>query len=651
MKVSRKQHQTQKRTRMIAALLSATLLSVTMVSPGVANNLFRVENVSASNSTSPAVYQQRTFTVEAKPSTTTYQYAQNRFPFSRFEPTGIYARNNQTLLVKNNGSLPVTLHMVEYKTGNVPFHQAHRAVRSVSVPAKGSVTATAYVGSMVYLECVGNGERVSVNIVGGEHIPVFEKGVHTDADFAAMIKQYPNAPFVEYVGEHSLVTASYNSAKKYTKQPSKVMETLDDIVILQSKKAGLSPTASDPKHQMDPHFQHLTEDRYNQVYMYATYEYTAYASAYDAIQFVLDYNKLTTDGWGPYHEIGHTKANSRLLFKDMTEVVNNVFSMEVADHFKQASRLAEKNPRTGKSNYDNAQEFFAKPNRNFDQYTEPFDKLVMLWQLDLSLGKNFYPQLYRMTRDLPAGQAPTTEEAKKQMFMINASKVANINLLPFFDQWGMHPSQATRSTIQSLGYPLLTAPIWNSTDRNPIKVNTSIPPVPWEEAPVVPPTSSTPSTSSSSSASSTGSSSSSTTSSTSSSSSSSSSSTSSSASTSSQPSGNTSGLYRMTISTVPISAHLRLSKELFESNRRIVMTHNGKVILDSYGGQIANRTDRGYSYGDRTLISVFNLAIVPGDVIEVYEATGTLGSAFQPSTARSLAKYIETPGQDYREFN
>ncbi|HDX9661258.1 TPA: hypothetical protein ROY05_006052, partial [Bacillus toyonensis] len=108
-------------------------------------------------------------------------------------------------------------------------------------------------------------------------------------------------------------------------------------------------------------------------------------------------------------------------------------------------------------------------NKNYDEISDVFVKLVMLWQLQLAYGEDFYPKLHQLYRDMPSGELPQTDENKKQLFMISASKVAKQNLIPFFEKWGLRPNNDTIQKVAALGYPLLTAEIWKGTDSNPIK--------------------------------------------------------------------------------------------------------------------------------------------------------------------------------------
>ncbi|PHG67453.1 M60 family metallopeptidase, partial [Bacillus wiedmannii] len=198
-------------------------------------------------------------------------------------------------------------------------------------------------------------------------------------------------------------------------------------------------------------------------YMYAYPYRTAYVG--DAIQYVLDINKFIKDGWGPWHEAGHLRQQSPWKFYEMTEVQNNIYSLAVEKAFtsNQPFRLQQEGA------YTKAFQYLEQSNKNYDEISDAFVKLVMLWQLQLAYGEDFYPKLHQLYRDMPSNELPQTDENKKQLFMISASKVAKQNLLPFFEKWGLRPNNDTIQKVNALGYPILTAEIWKGTDSNPIK--------------------------------------------------------------------------------------------------------------------------------------------------------------------------------------
>ncbi|WP_140159497.1 putative mucin/carbohydrate-binding domain-containing protein, partial [Bacillus thuringiensis] len=316
-------------------------------------------------------------------------------------------------------------------------------------------------GGMIYFYNKQQGGTIRTTITaGGTTTPFFELGKHTKQDLINMLDQYPNAHAVELKGERVLITASPARVKKYllgsNTDPVQLLKKMDEATRIQDKVAGLS------EEQVDKHYVHYVEENHSpDYYMYATSYRTAYVG--DAIQYVLDINKFITDGWGPWHEAGHLRQQSPWKFYNMTEVQNNIYSLSVEKAFNQPSNLEKSGI------YPKAFQYLEQGNKNYDEISDVFVKLVMLWQLQLAYGEDFYPKLHQLYRDMPSSELPQTDENKKQLFMISASKVAKQNLIPFFEKWGLRPNNDTIQKVAALGYPILTAEIWKGTDSNPIK--------------------------------------------------------------------------------------------------------------------------------------------------------------------------------------
>ena len=111
----------------------------------------------------------------------------------------------------------------------------------------------------------------------------------------------------------------------------------------------------------------------------------------------------------------------------MTEVQVNLYSLAVEKAFtsNQPFRLQQEGA------YTKAFQYLEQSNKNYDEISDAFVKLVMLWQLQLAYGEDFYPKLHQLYRDMPLNEIPQTDETKKQLFMISASKVAKQNLFCF----------------------------------------------------------------------------------------------------------------------------------------------------------------------------------------------------------------------------
>ncbi|NRS81825.1 S-layer protein [Bacillus cereus] len=381
--------------------------------------------------------------------------------FSPFEPTGLYAKPNEKITIQVAGNQNIEAYIGTYSY-DASWREDSK-VKSFTLNP-GSNTIESPNGGMIYFYNKQKGGTIQTTITtGGTATPLFELGKHTKQDLIDMLNQYPNAHAVELKGERVLITATPARVKKYllgsNTDPVQLLKKMDEATRIQDKVAGLS------EEQVDKHYLHYVEDNHSLGYYMYAYPYrTAYVG--DAIQHVLDVNKFVNDGWGPWHEAGHMRQQSPWQFYNMVDVQNNIYSLSVEKAFNQPSNLEKS------GTYTKAFQYLEQTNKNYDEISDLFVKLVMLWQLQLAYGEDFYPKLHQLYRDMPSNEHPQTDETKKQLFMISASKVSKQNLIPFFEKWGLRPNNDTIQKVTALGYPILTAEIWKGTDSNPIKPDT-----------------------------------------------------------------------------------------------------------------------------------------------------------------------------------
>ncbi|PFA84431.1 M60 family metallopeptidase, partial [Bacillus cereus] len=386
------------------------------------------------------------------------QQERKSMAFSPYEPTGLYAKPNEQITINVEGNQDIQVYIGTYSY-DASWREDSKIKSFTLKPGVNTIQSPN--GGMIYFYNKQQGGTIRTTITtGGTTTPFFELGKHTKQDLINMLDQYPNAHAVELKGERVLITASLARVKKYllgsNTDPVQLLKKMDEATRIQDKVAGLS------EEQVDKHYVHYVEENHSpDYYMYATSYRTAYVG--DAIQYVLDINKFITDGWGPWHEAGHLRQQSPWKFYNMTEVQNNIYSLSVEKAFNQPSNLEKSGI------YPKAFQYLEQVNKNYDEISDVFVKLVMLWQLQLAYGEDFYPKLHQLYRDMPSGELPQTDDNKKQLFMISASKVAKQNLIPFFEKWGLRPNNDTIQKVAALGYPILTAEIWKSTDSNPIK--------------------------------------------------------------------------------------------------------------------------------------------------------------------------------------
>ncbi|MEB9857363.1 MULTISPECIES: M60 family metallopeptidase [Bacillus] len=452
-------HKTRK---ILAATATVTMLATGMISSSdvFAEQKEQQKNLLTSPQSEKSVKSEnRTFTVPGKGDVEVLKQQERKsMAFSPYEPTGLYAKPNEQITINVEGNQDIQVYIGTYSY-DASWREDSKIKSFTLKPGVNTIQSPN--GGLIYFYNKQQGGSIRTTITtGGTTTPFFELGKHTKQDLINMLDQYPNAHAVELKGERVLITASPARVKKYllgsNTDPVQLLKKMDEATRIQDKVAGLS------EEQVDKHYVHYVEENHSpDYYMYATSYRTAYVG--DAIQYVLDINKFITDGWGPWHEAGHLRQQSPWKFYNMTEVQNNIYSLSVEKAFNQPSNLEKSGI------YPKAFQYLEQVNKNYDEISDVFVKLVMLWQLQLAYGEDFYPKLHQLYRDMPSSELPQTDENKKQLFMISASKVAKQNLIPFFEKWGLRPNNDTIQKVAALGYPILTAEIWKGTDSNPIK--------------------------------------------------------------------------------------------------------------------------------------------------------------------------------------
>ncbi|EJR27759.1 MULTISPECIES: M60 family metallopeptidase [Bacillus] len=451
-----------KTRKMLAATATVTMLATGMISSSdvFAEERQQQKKLSTSLQEEKSVKSEnRTYTVPGKGDVEVLKQQERKsMAFSPYEPTGLYAKPNEQITINVEGNQDIQAYIGTYSY-DASWREDSKIKSFTLKPGINTIQSPN--GGMIYFYNKQQGGTIRTTVTtGGTTTPFFELGKHTKQDLINMLDQYPNAHAVELKGERVLITASPARVKKYllgsNTDPVQLLKKMDEATRIQDKVAGLS------EEQVDKHYVHYVEENHSpDYYMYAYPYRTAYVG--DAIQYVLDINKFVKDGWGPWHEAGHLRQQWPWNFYNMTEVQNNIYSLSVEKAFNQPSNLEKSGI------YPKAFQYLEQTNKNYDEISDVFVKLVMLWQLQLAYGEDFYPNLHQLYRDMPSNELPQTDENKKQLFMISASKVAKQNLIPFFEKWGLRPNNDTIQKVTALGYPILTAEIWKGTDSNPIK--------------------------------------------------------------------------------------------------------------------------------------------------------------------------------------
>ncbi|MHA7107616.1 putative mucin/carbohydrate-binding domain-containing protein [Bacillus sp. C-3-6] len=378
---------------------------------------------------------------------------QRRMSFSPYEPTGIYVKPGEEVVIQVEGTQQIKAYIGTYS------YEKEEPKQFNLNPGENKISSSN--GGLLYFYNYHNtGEVVAKVKKGGTPNPLFILGKHTTKDWKRMLAENPDPYAIEMKGENSLLTMHPETVAEHLKQedPAALLKKHDEIINIEHKISGLSKDGAGVANQ-GKHTIHFVEDWYTDNYMYATYYRTAYSKG--NLESVLNLEELTNDGWGPWHEVGHQHQQDTWLWDGLGEVTVNIYSLAVQTTFGYKTRLEQE------GRYEAAFAYLGKPDAQ--EKMDVFEKLVMFWQLYLAYGDQFYPNLHQMYRLLHDTELPKSDEEKKQMFIYMTSKVAGQNLIPFFDKWGLIANDATREKIEKLNLPKLEKEIWLSTDSNPIR--------------------------------------------------------------------------------------------------------------------------------------------------------------------------------------
>jgi chitodextrinase len=403
----------------------------------------------------------RSLTLEQPGDIGTLRAAQLRsFNHTPFQSTGYWVQPGDVLLVNYSytGSAPnkqpeIWLHNIDDDTWN--YDTAQKVKLNV-----GSNSIVSKVKGAVYVAAFNtptNGELKVELASGGRVMPRFVLGLHTQDDWLKMLSQNGDAPYAELVSKRMMLTASLAKAMRHVDDPVALMTLWDEIVRLEDEQYGIKPGQAWP-HNPTPHRFQFVELAPYDGWMYAWQYRMASASDDAAIGSVLNSKKLKTDGWGPWHELGHQYQMSTFTWKDQTEVTVNLSSAYVQRGLGQPSRYETQGTWTKTFAYLN------QPTRDFTAQSDLFVRATMFWQLDLAFGKDFYAKVGTSYRNMSAAQRPSTDAAETQTFIIEASRAAGYDLTPFFTQWGIAVTSDTQTKLRGIALKTLTDPIWLNRD-------------------------------------------------------------------------------------------------------------------------------------------------------------------------------------------
>lgn len=366
------------------------------------------------------------------------------------QATGFYVAPNSTITVTikvNAGTTGARLAI------GTPFRDNIRPVRQYLdlQPGTQSFTVDQY-GGLVYVIYTANNYTTTGEIeltFGDGFIPVpyFQKGKTTHGQWVATLDSLKNvAPDVVFSSDRTIMVANMDEALLYKGEDQQlIVDRLDSIIDFSNRISGLSGTSGV---HATPYNKHLitVRDSASGGYMAAGISiYYTEALSYRMLQPKYLSN---TNGWGIWHEVGHTYQQKAWTWGNLTETTVNVYSLASERGFGlPISRV------TANNAWPKLDAYFQQPitERDFNAGSNDL-KMIMFHQLWLAFGDDLYINLSKATRD----NRPTvsTDAAKMRYFMLSACQFSQKDLSDFFRKWGFRVDESVYTEIANLNLPI-----------------------------------------------------------------------------------------------------------------------------------------------------------------------------------------------------
>ncbi|GIL43827.1 hypothetical protein Vafri_1433 [Volvox africanus] len=424
-----------------------------------------------------------TITINASYNPPPYHFGYGGYPGRVWRSTGLYAGPGQLINVTMEASAAIGIglqvqigaHTDDLTSKTIWYRMPYTYSR---FPINSNVTSAGNpLGGLVFIVVppgVSLGE-VQVTISGAVRAPWFRLGIDTPTTWASTIRNYP-APWAELDSGGKMILMLPSVAIRNVSDPTAVLQHWNLVLDNMADLASMSRLRARAE-------RFLVDAQIGGGWMHSGYPIMAYdvPSVYDE---VLNVNYLQTEGaWGPYHELGHNHQWSEMQFSGTTESFVNLFTTYALE--KTGVPLA------SWSNYGAVSPSGRATNRatyfsTGARWSADWSVWVALdtyLQLKEGFGWDLYKDLYKTYQNFTYPLA----DDNVQSFIQTSSRIAGVNLVPFFRTWGFPITNRTANLTANL-------PDWLADPMSPPRPpSVAAPPSPPAPPPVYPPSSPSPS--------------------------------------------------------------------------------------------------------------------------------------------------------------
>ncbi|MSR47398.1 MAG: hypothetical protein EXS13_10100 [Planctomycetes bacterium] len=358
----------------------------------------------------------------------------------RWHSTGLYAAPGEVItLTLPEAAAAVRIALQIGAHTDVLFDLAawHRVPKAfVRRPVTATTTKLAApLGGLIYVDVPEGLDlgKVDVTLAGGIAAPWFVAGRDDDATWNASLRELP-APWAELECDRIIVTVP-SSAIRNLAEPTKLMELWAKGADAMADLVGIPRARPSPE-------RFVADVQIGAGYMHSGYPIMTHLDAATAMS---DPAELAKGQWGLFHELGHNHQEPEWTFDGTGEVTNNVLCIHALESVfaVPVTKGHDAIEGTAKKVAD-----YVKAGANFDEWKgDPFLALQMYVQLQQQFGWELYKKVFADYRALPRRERPRTDDAKRDLWLVMLSKVADRNLGPFFTAWGVPTSDTARASV------------------------------------------------------------------------------------------------------------------------------------------------------------------------------------------------------------
>jgi hypothetical protein len=304
---------------------------------------------------------------------------------------------------------------------------------------------------------------------GGHEIPHYELGDDIDT-FTNFLKKYQetaidystNTTFMPNVAEFESpnVIISADAKKAYesiVEEKEKYGNTIEDAMkywetfpVEYAKYSGFTNDDPNPVHHvMNVTFLNRLNKQSGKPYAWSDWAFTYYDM--DFAKGIVSKNSLSKDGWGYYHEWGHSYDCSTLIIGETT---NNLFSLMMERRSGTKDRL---------SREDRWGSIEKTLNLEREGLDSVFDTLGAIRQLEIYFGEGIVAKIHRLAREgfFDSSQNNITNIYDK--WMVGLSNITGYNCADHFKPFGWECSEKCENMTKDLKkLPIKT---WHITER------------------------------------------------------------------------------------------------------------------------------------------------------------------------------------------